>query len=151
MSGNDAELTRVVRESIDGQRVVKLCDAYDQYTERFSYVNSRLRRFAMRAAIADAALSPLAQFTVALSVGTVIAVALHQANTQGLTVGSFAAFMAALGQIFDPIRRLTRIVSSMQRMLISAESVFTLIDQDNEKETGTFLIHIPVKGRMEVK
>jgi len=147
--GMNAELTRVVRESIDGQRVIKLFDGYEQNTERFSYVNSRLRRFAMRAAIADAALSPLAQFTVALSVGTVIAVALHQANTQGLTVGSFAAFMAALGQIFDPIRRLTRIVSSMQRMLISAESVFTLIDQDPEKETGTLLLPEPVKGRVE--
>lgn len=144
----NAELTRVVRESIDGQRVIKLFDGYQQNTDRFQYVNSRLRRFAMRAAIADAALSPLAQFTVALSVGTVIAVALHQANTQGLTVGSFAAFMAALGQIFDPIRRLTKIASSMQRMLTAAESVFTLIDQEPEKETGTLRLPEPVQGRV---
>lgn len=145
----NAELTRVVRESIDGQRVIKLFDGYSDNTKRFQYVNSRLRRFAMRAAIADAALSPLAQFTVALSVGTVIAVALHQANTQGLTVGSFAAFMAALGQIFDPIRRLTKIASSMQRMLIAAESVFTLIDQEPEHETGTLSLAAPVQGRVE--
>lgn len=145
----NAELTRVVRESIDGQRVIKLFDGYQQNTDRFQYVNGRLRRFAMRAAIADAALSPLAQFTVALSVGTVIAVALHQANTQGLTVGSFAAFMAALGQIFDPIRRLTKIASSMQRMLTAAESVFALIDQEPEKETGTRSLPEPVRGRVE--
>lgn len=147
----NAELTRVVRESIDGQRVIKLFNGYQRETERFSYVNGRLRRFAMRAAIADAALSPLAQFTVALSVGTVIAVALHQANTQGLTVGSFAAFMAALGQIFDPIRRLTKIASSMQRMLTSAESVFMLIDQSPEDDTGTAQLPEPVKGRVEFK
>lgn len=145
----NAELTRVVRESIDGQRVIKLFDGYQQNSERFQYVNSRLRRYAMRAAIADAALSPLAQFTVALSVGTVIAVALYQANTQGLTVGSFAAFMAALGQIFDPIRRLTKVASSMQRMLIAAESVFTLIDQEPEIETGTRSLPEPVRGRIE--
>lgn len=145
----NAELTRVVRESIDGQRVVKLFDGYDREARRFQYVNSRLRRFAMRAAIADAALSPLAQFTVALSVGTVIAVALYQANTTGLTVGSFAAFMAALGQIFDPIRRLTKLASSMQRMLIAAESVFTLVDQVPEADTGTRSLSEPVKGRVE--
>ena len=145
----NAELTRVVRESIDGQRVIKLFDGYKNNTDRFQYVNSRLRRYAMRAAIADAALSPLAQFTVALSVGTVIAVALYQANTQGLTVGSFAAFMAALGQIFDPIRRLTKVASSMQRMLIAAESVFTLIDQEPETETGTRSLPEPVRGRIE--
>lgn len=145
----NAELTRVVRESIEGQRVIKLFDGYQHNTDRFQYVNGRLRRFAMRAATADAALSPLAQFTVALSVGTVIAVALHQANTQGLTVGSFAAFMAALGQIFDPIRRLTKIASAMQRMLTAAESVFTLIDQEPEKETGTLSLPEPVQGRVE--
>lgn len=149
MISMNAELTRVVRESIDGQRVIKLFDGYEHNTKRFQYVNGRLRRFAMRAAIADAALSPLAQFTVALSVGTVIAVALYQANTQGLTVGSFAAFMAALGQIFDPIRRLTKVASSMQRMLIAAESVFTLIDQEPETETGTLSLPDPVRGRVE--
>ncbi|HEY9573013.1 MAG TPA: ABC transporter transmembrane domain-containing protein, partial [Pusillimonas sp.] len=123
--GMNAELTRVVREGIDGQRVIKLFDGYERESGRFEYVNGRLRRFAMRAASADAAMSPLSQFSIALSVAAVIAVALYQANNQGLTVGSFAAFMAALGQIFDPMKRLTNIASAMQRMLVSAESVFT--------------------------
>ncbi len=149
--GMNAELTRVVREGIDGQRVVKLFDGYKRESGRFEYVNARLRRFAMRAASADAAMSPLSQFSIAISIAAVIAVALYQANTQGLTVGSFAAFMAALGQIFDPMKRLTKIVSSMQRMLISAESVFMLIDQSPESDTGTKSLDMPVKGRVEFR
>ncbi len=147
--GMNAELTRVVREGIDGQRVIKLFDGYERESGRFEYVNGRLRRFAMRAASADAAMSPLSQFSIALSVAAVIAVALYQANNQGLTVGSFAAFMAALGQIFDPMKRLTNIASAMQRMLISAESVFTLIDQKPEEDGGTKMLELPVKGRVE--
>nr|WP_317135349.1 lipid A export permease/ATP-binding protein MsbA [Pollutimonas sp. M17] len=147
--GMNAELTRVVREGIDGQRVIKLFDGYERESGRFEYVNGRLRRFAMRAASADAAMSPLSQFSIALSVAAVIAVALYQANNQGLTVGSFAAFMAALGQIFDPMKRLTNIASAMQRMLISAESVFTLIDQKPEDDSGTGTLAQPVKGRVE--
>src|SRR3546814_17920633 len=77
----------------------------------------------MRAAIANAAMSPFAQFLIALSVAAVIAVALYQANSGTLTVGTFASFMAALAQIFDPIQRLTNIAGRMQRMLVSAESV----------------------------
>lgn len=145
----NAELTRVVREGIDGQRVIKLFDGYEREATRFEYVNGRLRRFAMRAAGADAAMSPLTQFSVGLSVAAVIAVALYQANTEGLTVGSFAAFMAALGQIFDPMKRLTNIASAMQRMLISAESVFTLIDEQPEVDSGTKTLAQPVKGRVE--
>src|SRR5690606_14507517 len=109
----------------------------------------RLRRFAMRAASADAALSPLSQFSIAISVASVIAVALYQANHGGLTVGSFAAFMAALGQIFDPMKRLTNIASAMQRMLISAESVFTLIDQSPETDTGKRQLPVPVRGKVD--
>src|SRR5690606_12307665 len=127
--GMNAEITRVVKEGIDVQRVIKLFGGYERESERFDYVNGRLRRFAMRAASADAAMSPLTQFCVGQSVASVIAVALYQANNHGLTVGSFAAFMAALGQIFDPMKRLTNIAGTMQRMLIAAESVFALLDQ----------------------
>ncbi|NGM88894.1 lipid A export permease/ATP-binding protein MsbA [Parapusillimonas sp. SGNA-6] len=149
--GMNAELTRIVREGIDGQRVIKLFDGYDRERGRFEYVNGRLRRFAMRAASADAAMSPLSQFSIALSVAAVIAVALYQANHHGLTVGSFAAFMAALGQIFDPMKRLTNIAGAMQRMLISAESVFTLIDQKPEEDSGTGALAKPVRGRVEFR
>ena len=147
----NAELTRVVQESIEGQRVIKLFDGYEREGGRFAYVNGRLRRFAMRAASADAALSPLSQFFIALSVAAVIAVALYQANQGTLTVGSFAAFMAALGQIFDPVKRLTKIASSMQRMLTAAESVFTLVDNEPEADDGTREFEGPIEGRIEFR
>jgi subfamily B ATP-binding cassette protein MsbA len=146
----NAELTRVVGEGINGQRVIKLFDGYDHESRRFEYINGRLRRFAMRAATANAAMSPLAQFTIALSVAVVIAVALFQANSGTLTVGSFAAFMAALGQIFDPVKRLTNIVGRMQRMLVSAESVFALIDHETEADAGKLTLG-NVTGRVEFR
>lgn len=147
----NAELTRVVGEGIDGQRVVKLFDGYTRENGRFQYVNGRLRRYAMRAATADAAMSPITQFFIGVSVAAVIAVALYQANTGGLTVGSFASFMAALGQIFDPIKRLTNIAAAMQRMLVSGESVFALIDQKPESDTGTYEFKGSAKGKVEFK
>src|SRR5690606_3213771 len=96
-------------------------------------------------------MSPITQFFVAVAVAAVIAVALYQANHTGLTVGSFAAFMAALGQIFDPIKRLTNIAGAMQRMLVSAESVFALVDQDPEEDKGTFVFSGPVRGKVEFR
>ena len=147
----NAELTRVVSEGIAGQRVIKLFDGYERERGRFAYVNARLRRFSMRAASADSAMSPISQFFVALSVAIVVAVALYQANHQGLTVGSFAAFMAALGQIFDPLKRLTNIAGAAQRMLISAESVFSLIDEPVEQDTGTREIDGRLSGQVEFR
>jgi len=147
----NAELTRVVREGIEGQRVIKLFDGYEREAGRFAYVNAKLRRYAMRAASADAAMSPLSQFFIAIAVASVIAVALYQANHGSLTVGSFAAFMAALGQIFDPVKKLTKIASAMQRMLTSAESVFTLVDSLPEKDEGKVELAERAEGRIEFR
>jgi subfamily B ATP-binding cassette protein MsbA len=145
----NAELTRVVGEGIDGQRVIKLFDGYEYERGRFGYVNSRLRRYAMRSAIADAAMTPLTQVCISISVGAIIAVALGQAHSGTLTAGSFAAFMASLAQLFDPIKRLTNLAGKMQRMLVAAESVFTLIDHDPEMETGNQALPEPVRGKIE--
>lgn len=147
----NAELTRVVGEGIDGQRVVKLFDGYAFERSRFSYVSGRLRRFDMRAATSDAAMTPITQVITAIAVAAVIAVALNQANTGTLTVGSFAAFMAALAQIFDPIKRLTKVAGRMQKMLVAAESVFTLVDQPSEPETGTGRFEGRALGRVEFR
>lgn len=147
----NAELTRVVSEGIDGQRVVKLFDGYAFERSRFSYVSGRLRRFDMRAASADAAMTPITQVIISVAVAAVIAVALNQANTGTLTVGSFAAFMAALAQIFDPIKRLTKVAGRMQKMLVAAESVFTLVDQPSEPETGKGRFETRAIGRVEFR
>ena len=66
-------------------------------------------------------------------------------------MGSFASFMAALAQIFDPIKRLTNVAARMQKMLVSAESVFTLIDQKPEIDQGTRTLPEPVRGRVEFR
>jgi len=147
----NAELTRVVSEGIDGQRVVKLFDGYEFERSRFSYVSGRLRRFDMRAATSDAAMTPITQVITAIAVAAVISVALNQANAGTLTVGSFAAFMAALAQIFDPIKRLTKVAGRMQKMLVAAESVFTLVDQPSEPETGTGRFEGRALGRVEFR
>ena len=147
----NAELTRVASEGINGQRVIKLFDGYEAERGRFAFVNARLRRFAMRTATADAAMTPLTQVCISISVGAIIAVALSQANSGTLTVGSFASFMAALAQIFDPIKRLTNLAGKMQRMLVAAESVFTLVDQEPEVDTGTRTLPEPVRGKIEFR
>lgn len=147
----NAELTRVVGEGIEGQRVIKLFDGYERETARFHYVNARIRRYAMRAASASAALSPITQFFISIAVAAVISVALYQASAQDLTVGGFAAFMAALVQLFDPIRRLANIAGTMQKMLTAAESVFTLIDSKPESDTGTQVLTAPLQGKIEFK
>src|SRR5690606_39475731 len=110
-----------------------------------------LRRCDARIASAPPVRAPLTQVCVSISVAAIVAVALGQANHGTLTVGSFASFMAALAQIFDPIKRLTNLAGKMQKMLVAAESVFTLVDQTPEADAGKRTLPEPVRGKIEFR
>jgi ATP-binding cassette, subfamily B, bacterial MsbA len=146
---SNAGLADVVSEGISGQRVIKLFDGYEVESDRFSRVNGQLRRHQMRTAIADSALRSIAQVIIAVAVAIAIGVALNETTSGVLSVGSFAAFMAALAQIFDPVKRLTSVLSNMQRMLASAESVFDLIDKPGEDRVTGGDFSGAVNGRVE--
>lgn len=144
----NAVLTSTVKEGIEAQRVIKLFDGFERETKRFERVNQGLRAFAMRAATADAAMSPLTQWVISFSVAAVVSVALHQAE-RGLTPGDFIAFITALGQIFDPVRRLTNLASKSQKMMAAAESVFKLIDTPQERDEGTQICTVRADSLIE--
>ncbi len=145
----NAELTRVVGESILGQRVIKLFNGYQAEKSRFNFVNGRLRRFAMRAAIADSALAPLTLLCIAFLIAAVIAIALNQATGDTLTIGEFTSFMAALAQIPDPVKRLNNVAGKAQKMIVAAENVFSLMDCPQEKIHGTQVLKQPIRGKVQ--
>ncbi|MFA7679200.1 MAG: lipid A export permease/ATP-binding protein MsbA [Pigmentiphaga sp.] len=145
----NGELTKVVSEGIEGQRVVKLFGGYEQENRRFAFISAKLRRFAMRNTVASAAAAPITQTIAAVALSIVVAVALSQAAEGGqITVGGFAAFVTAMIQMLDPLKRLANIAGPMQRMMVAAESVYRLLDAEEEVDHGTRTLPEPVKGRL---
>ncbi len=133
----NAVLTQIIREGIDGSRIIKLFNGVRSENERFDRVNSSLRHQAMKIATAEVAMSPLTQWILSISVAFVIALALNQSKDGSLTVGTFIAYITALAQVFDPIKRLTHITAKAQRMMMATESVFKLIDSPKEVSRGS--------------
>lgn len=132
----NADLTQIIKEGIEGQRVIKMHEGVETEQHRFERVNAGLRHQAMRIAMAESAMSPLTQWIISFSVAAVMGTALYQGAHGSLTVGGFIAFISALGQIFDPVKRLTNIAAKAQRMMMATESVFKLIDAPKESSTG---------------
>lgn len=136
LAGN-SELTRILLEGIEGQRVIKLYGGYQYENTRFSEINRRLQRFGVRNTIAWAATVPITQIIASIALAVVVAIALSQSGSQTITVGEFAAFITAMLQMLSPLKQLANINGPMQRMLVSAESVFYLLDQAAEQDKAT--------------
>lgn len=130
-------ITQVLQEAIEGYKVVKIFGGQDYEQQRFTKSLQEQRRLNMRCTIAAAALGPIVQFFSAIALAVIMAVALRQASSDQTTVGDFVSFITAMLMLLAPLKRLTDINAPIQRGLAAAESVFEIIDEPPETDTGS--------------
>jgi subfamily B ATP-binding cassette protein MsbA len=130
------QLTSSVEQAIAAHKVIKLFQSalYEQL--RFEKINRDFRAQTMRVVIVQALQAPLSQLIVACGIAIILTTALIQAGAGQATVGDFASFLTAMLMLLSPIKHLADVNAQLQRGLASAESVFTLIDEQSEQDTG---------------
>jgi subfamily B ATP-binding cassette protein MsbA len=144
------DLNHALEESIGCHRVVKVFGGQDYEARRFDAGANKVRTFNMKMTSAAAANVPLVQIVVSVALALIIYLAVRQAATEETTVGGFVSFLTALLLVFAPLRRLTGVNQTLQRGLAAAESVFHLIDERPESDTGTRDIG-RAKGKVEFR
>lgn len=130
------ELAYVVEENVLAHRMIRLHAAQAQQAQRFDKLNVALKRLAMKATIASGAMTPLTQMLAAAALSTVIAVALWQSSSSGVTVGGFVGFVTAMLMLITPIRQLADITTPITRGLAALERGLELIEQSPEQSSG---------------
>ena len=63
--------------------------------------------------------------------------AAFEAKNEGFSAGDFMSFLSSMIMMFDPIKRMTGVMQSLQRGLAAAESVFSFLDEPEEADGGT--------------
>jgi len=130
------DLTHVLQEALEGHREVKLFGGAEYEKQRFVETSERVRRAAMKQAIAAAINVPLVQMVAACALAFVIYLATRQADSDISTVGGFVSFIMAMLMTTAPLKRLTSVNEYLQRGLAAAESVFEIVDERAEEDTG---------------
>jgi subfamily B ATP-binding cassette protein MsbA len=131
------EITHLVQEAIEGQRVVKTFCAQQAEIEAFNELNRRNLRQAMKKAAAAAINVPVIELLAALGMAAVVYLALQQAGGGALTAGDFMSYITALLLLLPAIKRLTQVNETVQTGLAAAASVFALLDEEAERDSGT--------------
>jgi subfamily B ATP-binding cassette protein MsbA len=134
------DVTQVLQEAIEGHKVVKLFGGQRYEGERFQQEANRVRRFLMKQATAAAVSVPIVQLIVAIALAFIVSLATVQSSAGEITVGGFASFVTAMLMLNAPLKRVTSINEPLQRGLAAAESIFELIDQPGEPDSGTVAI-----------
>jgi ATP-binding cassette, subfamily B, bacterial MsbA len=130
------ELTQYSEEVIHGQRLVKSFNGEHWQEQQFEAVNERNRRLQMKMAAILGATTPVVQLIAACVLALVIYLATLESVTREISVGSFVSFITAMMLLLQPIKRLTNINVLVQRGLAAARSIFNLLDEPEEPDSG---------------
>jgi len=141
------EISQVVREASDGQRVVKAFGGQPAEMRAFERGSEKNRRQSLRKVAVSAIGMGLLQFAGSIALGLVIYTALLSGE---ITAGTFTSYLVAALWIMGPSRRLARVNETVQTALAAAQSIFAVLDEAPEEETGSVTIE-RARGRVEYR
>lgn len=130
------DLTQVLGESVRGHKEVKIYGGQEYERGRFTEIANWARRYQVKFKSVASISVPVVEVYGSLILALVIYQATNRVGEDSISVGTFMSFFIALGLLFDPIKRLTKVNEPLQQGLAAAESVFDLIDQDAETDAG---------------
>lgn len=147
-----AELTSVLQEVVSSARVVKSFVREDYEIKRFDAQNMTNFYANMKNIKLNALLTPTVELVAAIGVTVVMWYGGMSVINGTITAGSLIAFLVYAVNIANPIKRLTRVVSSIQQALAAGERVFGILDlEENIKELPSAKLLPPVQGYVEFK
>jgi subfamily B ATP-binding cassette protein MsbA len=132
------DVTRVTEEVLTGNRVVKVFGGQDYESKRIVEADERNRSQNMKLISARSLGVAVTQVLFAFGIAGVIYVAGKESAAGQLSPGTFISFIGAMILMLQPLRRLTNLNASLQRGITAADSLFSVIDEEDEVDTGSY-------------
>ena len=125
-------LTAVLQESFSGVKVIKAFGSEKVEEKRFYDENLRFYHFMRKALKYDSASAPMIEILAAFGVAAVVWYGLHRVLSGETSQGELLSFVAAIGMMYGPLKKLTKINNNVQRAIGAAERVFDVLDEKVE-------------------
>lgn len=143
-------VSRVLEEAIKGHQAVKVFGGQQYESDQFKQVNALNRKQNLKMQMTQALSQPIVQLIVAFALAALIYLATMPGMIEKITVGTFMSFLAAMFMMMPSIKAITAVVSDLQRGIAAAESIFSFIDLEKEKDNGTYTSST-IAGNIEFK
>jgi ABC-type multidrug transport system fused ATPase/permease subunit len=122
-------MSAVAEESLANVQLVQAYNREDEEIRRFERENAAVYRAELAATRVKALFSPIVDLLKLAGGLTVIAVGTWQLQQGALSLGGLLVFLTYLGNLYSPIRGLSRMGGSMFAALAGAERIVELFDE----------------------
>lgn len=146
IQGSMGDLTHVSSELINGYRVIRSFGGEEYEKKRFLEASRYNYSQSMKMIKTAAIHTPVLQLIVASALAVLIFMALMVMNDA--SAGEFVAYLTAATLVPKPVRQLSEVAATIQKGIMAAESIFEVLDEPQEVDTGTHTTP-RLKGKLE--
>lgn len=148
-----------IEETVTGQKVVKVFNHEKKISENFARLNDELKGAQVRAQFIGGIMGPCmnamsqVNYTLTACVGSVIAFISRWGSGlpfASLDIGGLTVFVNFSRQFSRPINELAQQVTNIMSALAGAERVFSVMDEEPEKDEGRQLCPEHIRGDVVV-
>ncbi len=130
-------ITHVTEEAVEGHRVVKTFGGQIIEAKNFEKENEYNRKQKIKMDVLRVLSMGVVQLLVASGTALVIFYATSEAMIDTVTPGIFVSILTTLIVLQRPIKRLTSVNEYLQTGIAAAQSIFTFLDIEKERDQGT--------------
>ena len=131
------QVSNQTEQAILNQQEIVLLDTRTQISAQFEKINNHNRQQNMKLQATTAISNPVIQLIASFAISAVLLLASLDQVLNQLTPGSFTLILIAMGSLLKPLKQLSNINQQLQKGLIAANSLFSLLDEEDEQDTGT--------------
>jgi subfamily B ATP-binding cassette protein MsbA len=130
------EVTSAAEQTFNAHKVVLTFGGQEREFERFGQINKHNRQQRMKMVATKSFSVPLIQIIASFALAFVLYVANLESMKASLTPGIFITVITCMTMLLRPLKLLTTVNSDFQNGMAACVSIFAVLDQENEKDTG---------------
>ena len=127
-------MTHLLDENISGSSLVKIYHAQNQESTKFNNLIKNIRQQRFKVDMTGAFNTGFVNILIGLSLGSVV---YFSSTSLQMSAGEFLSFFTAMGMLIKPAKSLVNINKPLQTAMAAGESVFGLLDEQEEKNQGS--------------
>jgi len=126
-------LTHLLDENISGIDLIKIYNAQSSEQNKFFKITNIIRQQWFKVDLAAGLNTSIVNILIGLSLGCVVYLS---SSYLMMSAGEFLAFFTAMGMLVKPAKTLININKPLQQAIVAGGSVFGLIDEKSEEDSG---------------
>lgn len=131
------QVTTSAEQMLKGHKEVLIFNGQEVENKRFNHVSNHIRRQGMRMVVASSISDPIIQLIASFALAFVLYAASFPEIMDTLTAGTITVVFSSMVALMRPLKSLTNVNAQFQRGMAACQTLFAILDMEQEKDTGT--------------